>query len=177
MKAKVLILVLCAFAVAVFSLPAGAQPPMPKPGPEHELLKKFEGEYDASMSFMGQESKGVAKYKMGLGGFWLMMHYNGDFGGSKFEGAGAWGYDPTKKKYVSTWVDSMSPSIMLMEGAFDKEGTTYTETGEGPGPDGKPQKMKSVYDLKDKDMIIFTMYNVMGDKDQEAFKITFKRKK
>ena len=41
------------------------------------------------------------------GGFWLLLDYKGDFGGMKFEGKGATGYDPNKKKYVSTWVDSM----------------------------------------------------------------------
>ena len=64
-----------------------------------------------------------------------------------------------------------------MEGEFSKDGKTYTEAGEGPGPDGKLQKMKSVCDFKDKDTIIFTMYQVEAGKDQEMMKITYKRKK
>jgi hypothetical protein len=114
---------------------------------------------------------------MSLGGFWLLVEYTGDFGGDKFEGKGATGYDMTKKKYVTAWIDSMGPTLMVMEGSFDKEGKTYTEAGEGPGPDGKPQKMKSVYEFKDDDNMVFTMYNVADGKDQEAFKITYKRKK
>src|SRR5262249_35902359 len=147
-----------------------------KPGPEHEKLKKLEGEWDATVAFAGSESKATASYKMTLGGFWLTHDFKGEFAGMKFEGKGTTGYDPVKKKYVSSWVDSMSPSMMLMEGNYDKDGK-YTETGDGPGPDGKPTKMKSVYDFKDDDNFVFTMYMVADGKDQEAFKITYKRKK
>jgi hypothetical protein len=172
MRTTLLTLVGCCLAL-------GAQPvaAQPKPGPEHEKLKKFEGTWDGTVTLGGAESKGTATYKMGLGGFWLTLDFRGEFGGEKFEGRGTTGYDPIKKKYTSIWVDSMSPSIMFMEGAFNKDGTMYTETGEGPGMDGKPVKMKSVYEFKDKDTILFTMYNVQDDKDQESFKITYKRKK
>jgi len=149
----------------------------PKPGPEHDMLKRFVGEWDAAVNFMGQEEKATAVYKMGLGGFWLTQHFTGDFGGDKFEGRGTTGYDPFKKKYVSTWVDSVSPSMMLMEGAFDKDGKTYTETGEMVGEDGKPGKVKSVFEFPDKDTIVFTMYGVKEGKDQQMMKITYKRKK
>jgi hypothetical protein len=166
-------------AVVGCCLVLGAQPvaAQPKPGPEHEKLKKFEGVWEGTVNFGGAESKGTATYKLGLGGFWLTLEFKGEFGGEKFEGRGTTGYDPMKKKYVSAWVDSMSPVIMFMEGAFNKDGTTYTETGEGPGMDGKPVKMKSVYEFKDKDTLLLTMYMVADDKDQEMFKINYKRKK
>jgi len=176
MKTRALILVLSCFVLGAFASVVAAQAP-PKPGPEQDMLKKFEGEWDATANFGGNESKGNASYKMGLGGLWLLMDYKGEFAGAKFEGRGATGYDPAKKKYVTTWIDSMSPSVLLMEGAFDKEGKTYTETGEGPGMDGKPMKMKSTYEFKDNDTIIFIMYGVMDGKDQQMFKITYTRKK
>ena len=157
--------------------PAGAQPGLPKPGPEHEMLKKFEGQWDATVSFAGGESKGTAHYKLGLGGFWLQLHFKGDFGGATFEGTGLTGYDPRKKKYVSSWADSMEPGLMVMEGAFDKDGKTFTEAGEGPGMDGKLHKMKSVYNFKDKDTIVFTMYQEADGKDQQMMQITYKRAK
>jgi hypothetical protein len=149
---------------------------MPKPGPEHALLKKFAGDWDATVSFPGGESKATSRSAVVLGGFWLITNFRGEFGGAKFEGRGTMGYDPRKKKYVSTWVDSMSPSLLVMEGSFDKDGKTYTETGEGPGPDGKPSKMKSVYEFKD-DGLVFTMYTVAEGKDQQMLKIVYKRKK
>jgi hypothetical protein len=163
-------------AVSLRGTPAAAQGGPPKPGPEHEMLKKFEGQWNATVTGPGGESKATASYKVGLGGFWLQLHFKGDFAGTPFEGRGITGYDPLKKKYVSSWADSMEPHLTLMEGAFDKEGKTFTETGEATGMDGKATKMKSVYEFKDKDTIVFTMYRVEGGKDEQMFQITYKRK-
>jgi Protein of unknown function (DUF1579) len=168
---------LCAFVlVALGALPAAGQAPA-KPGAEHEKLRKFEGEWDAKVSFAGGESNATATYKVGLGGFWLQSHFKSEFGGMPFEGRGLTGYDPHKKKYVSTWADSMEPYLTVMEGNFAADGKTFTETGEGVGHDGKPQKMKSVYEFKDKDSIVFTMYKVADGKDEQMMQITYKRKK
>jgi hypothetical protein len=174
MRSTLLSLVFCGLVLA--TLPLSAQPPAPpKPGPEHELLKKFEGTWDATVSAMGKESKATATYKLDLGGFWLTEDFKGTFEGQKFEGRGTIGFDPIKKKYVASWVDSMSPSLFVLEGTFDKDGKTLTETGEGP-MEGKMTKMKNVYEFKDKDTIIFTMYSIQDGKDQQMFRITYKRK-
>jgi hypothetical protein len=168
---------LCAcVATALGSAPAAAQEAY-KPGPQHEMLKKFEGQWDATVAFGGSEAKASASYKLGLGGLWLLLHFKADFGGMPFEGRGVTGYDPHKKKYVSSWVDSMAPSMTVMEGSFSNEGKTFTESGEGIGPDGKLQKLKSVYDFEGQDKIVFTMYQVADGKDQEMMKITYVRKK
>lgn len=147
----------------------------PKPGPEHALLKKMEGAWDATMNFGGMESKGTSVYKMELGGLWLSSTFEGEFGGMKFSGKGLDGYDPVKKKFVGVWVDSMSTAPMLMEGTHDKEKNTTTMTGEGPGPDGKPTKYKAVNVMKDNNTMLFSMY--MGDGKEPAFVITYKRRK
>jgi hypothetical protein len=168
---------LCAFVlVALGVAPAAGQAPA-KPGPEHEKLQKFEGDWDATVSLGGGESKATCTYKLGLGGFWLQSHFKADFGGMPFEGRSLTGYDPHKKKYVSTWADSMEPQLTVMEGKFADDGKSYTETGESVGRDGKTQKLKSVYDFKDKDTFVFTMYKVEGGKDQQLMQITYKRKK
>ena len=160
------------------AVPAAGQPPAAKPGPEHELLKeKFVGDWDVTVAFGGMQAKASATYKMDLGGFWLTEQFRGDFGGQKFEGRGTLGYDPARKKYVATWIDSMSPTLLVLEGAFDKDNKTLTETGEGPGMDGKLTKLKNVYEFPDKDTIVFTMSSVGGGKDQEMMKLTYKRKK
>src|SRR5688572_10958702 len=56
---------------AVLAGSAGAQEP-PKPGPEHQLLKKREGAWDTVTKAGGMEIKGVITYKMELGGLWLV---------------------------------------------------------------------------------------------------------
>jgi hypothetical protein len=169
-------LVLCA-AVA---LPVGAvrAQQAAKPGPELEKMKALEGVWDATAKFGDMESKGTMTMKMDLGGMWLSSAFEGEFGGQKFSGKGFESYDPTKKKYVNVWVDSMSNTPMIMEGSFDKDGKVLTYTGEGPGEDGKLTKMKTTIELKDKDNMVFKMYGVGKDgKDAEMFTITYKRKK
>ena len=140
---------LFAFALVALGLTPATARAQPKPGPEHEMLKKFEGDWNATVAF----------------------------GGGTFEGRGLTGYDPHKKKYVSTWADSVAPHLMVMEGSFAADGKTFTETGEGMGPDAKLQKLKSVYEFKDKDTIVFTMYKVADGKDEQMMQITYKRKK
>jgi hypothetical protein len=162
-----------AAVVAVPSARAQA-PEFPKPGPEHEVLKKLEGTWDATMKGMGGESKGTMTYKMDVGGLWLTSNFEGDFGGQKFHGKGFDSYDAGKKKYVGVWIDNMITTPMLMEGTYDKEKKAMTLTGEGPSPAG-PTKFKSVTHFKDDDNILFEMF--MGDSKEPGFTITYKRKK
>jgi hypothetical protein len=149
---------------------------MPKPGKEHELLKKMEGTWDVTTKMGGQESKGTATYKMDLGGFWLLSTFEGEFGGAKFSGKGTDGYCPIKKKYTATWTDSMSPSMVVLEGTYDEKAKTLTLTGEGPDMmTGKMAKYKSVTTLTDADSMVFSMY--MGDAKEPAFVMNYKRAK
>jgi hypothetical protein len=165
----------CAVAAAVLVAPAATAQEFPKPGPEHEVLKKMEGNWDLVMKFGGMETKGTVTYKMELGGLWLTGNLESEIFGTKFQGKSLDGYDATKKKYVGVWVDSMSNSPMFMEGTFDKEKKTLTMTGDGPGMDGKPTKFKAVSIMPDDNTINFSMY--MGDGKEPAFTITYKRKK
>ena len=166
---------LCAFALAVLAAPAVQAQEAPKPGPEHELLKKHVGTWDLTMKFDGMATKGKVTYKMDLGGLWLVSDLESELFGAKFQGKGLDTYDPAKKKYVSVWVDSMSASPMVLEGTYDKAKKTLTMTGEGPGMDGKPTKYRSVSVMPDDDTTEFAMY--VGDGKEPAFTITYKRRK
>ena len=71
----------------LLSSAAAAQdmPPMPKPGPEHELLKMDEGTWDAviEMSPPGapvMTSKGTEIATVGCGGLCLITKFDGDMG-------------------------------------------------------------------------------------------------
>ena len=168
--------VLCT-AGLLLSAGARAQEPF-KPGPEHELLKKHAGAWDADVDFAGNKSKGVMTFKMELGGLFLTSSFKGEFLGQPFEGRGMDTYDPLKKKFVSVWADSMGPSILVMEGTYDKESKSLTYTGEGPGMDGKMTKWKSVSKLVDDDTINFTYFVPDKDgKEQKLMTINYKRKK
>jgi hypothetical protein len=148
---------------------------MPKPGKEHEFLKKAEGTWEVITKMSGTESKGTATYKMDLGGFWLQSTFEGEMFGAKFTGKSVEGFCPIKKKYTSTWTDSMSPSLIVMEGTYDEKTKTMTQTGEGPGMDGKLTKLKSITEYTDANTMKFSMY--MGDEKEPAFVMAYTRKK
>jgi hypothetical protein len=166
-----------ALAVLVGTARLTAQQPEVKPGPEHEKLKEAEGTWDATIKSMGGDSKGTLACKIGLGGLWLLEHFTSDFGGMTFEGRGATSYDPTKKKYVNIWIDSMSTSPMVSEGNYDKKTKTMTMVGNMPMPDGKSTKITMTTVAKDADTKTFTMKTAGPDgKDLEMLHITYKRR-
>ena len=132
--------------------------PVPKPTPEHELLAKGVGTWDATIKSWMQGpqsepsvSKGVEISKLMPGGLWILTEFHGKFGDMAFHGQGQSGYDPGKKKYIGTWVDSMAPTIMIMEGDYDPQTKTMTMTSKGVEPNGKPYDAKMVEVHKDKD--------------------------
>jgi hypothetical protein len=151
----------------------------PKPGPEHAHLKAMEGVWDAEMVMPdGTKSMGTMTYKMEVGGLWLTSDFKGEFGGAEFTGKGFDSYDAKKKKYVGIWIDSMITSPLIMEGEMDEKTHTLTMHTEGPGPDGKLQKLKLVTKMPDKDHIHHEMFMPGPDgKEISGFKINYTRKK
>jgi len=164
---------LAGVALLILLPSAPAQEP-PKPGKEHDQLKRLAGTWDAESEF----GKGAMTYKMDLGGLWLTGEFEGEFGGTKFQGKSLETYDPATKKCRSVWVDSFSTTPRIMEGNWDKDNKVMTLTGEGPGQEGKATKYKSVTEIKDTDTVTFSLLMVEKDgKEQSLVKITYKRKK
>lgn len=159
------------FALAVNA--SRAQEP-PKPGPEHDLLKKMEGSWDIVMKAGGTEMKGSVTNKMDLGGLWLASAMKCEFPGGAFEGRGMDTYDAAKKKYITVWIDSMGTQPMIMEGTYDKEKKVLTMVGEGPGMDGKSAKWKSLSKMTDDKNMTFEMF--VGDAKEPMFTVTYKKK-
>jgi hypothetical protein len=181
---------LSVMAVLFGSPAAGLAQEFPKPGPEHELLKQLEGEWDAHTKLMepgkpAEESKGTYTAKMDVGGLFLVTDFKGKMFGQPFRGHGISGYNPHKKKYTGVWVDSMSPAIYQTEGTFDKAGKVLTDIMEGPDPmTGKTMKMRMTTEIKDKDQIVFRIFSFPEEgkddkdgKEQLMIEITYTRKK
>jgi len=164
---------------------AGAQamPPMPKPGPEHAILKQEEGTWDATVEMWPAPgappavSKGVETSTMGCGGLCLITDFKGDMMGSAFTGHGVSTYDGAKKKYSGVWIDSMSTGLSQMEATYDSAKKVMTGNMEGPDMTGKMMKMKSVTEYKEGGTRVFTMYNVGADgKESPGMRITYKKR-
>lgn len=121
-------------------------------------------------------STGTSVRKSPLGGFWLIDNFQATLMGAPFRGQGTTGYDPVKKKYVGTWVDSMTPSLMIIEGNYDKTGKILTMEGMGLGYDGQPALTRLVTTEKDNNTHIFEMLMKMPDgKFMNSMTITYKR--
>ena len=155
---------------------------MPVPGAEHKQLAAGAGTWDAVLETMGPDgkaaqSKGVSERRVGPGGFWLIDDFKADMMGMPFTGHGVLGYDPVRKVYVQSWVDAMTPILMTMEGTFDKAGKVLTMTGMGPGPDGKPVKMRLTTTMTDANTEVFEMFSAGPDgKEMRMLKITYTRR-
>jgi len=152
--------------------------PTATPGPEHAVLKRLEGTWNATVKMGDSETPGTATYKLECSGLWLVSDFRSEFGGQPFQGRGLDSYDPAKKKYVSVWVDSMTTRPLLLEGEFDKAKKTLTMTGEGPGMDGKPAKYRNTTHIPDDDHLTFTMFLTGADgKETKVMTIEYVKKK
>lgn len=180
------------FAVALVILsaaPAAAQsggqvPPMPKPGPEHAVLKMDVGTWDAVVEMTPapgapvQKSKGVEVNTLGCSGLCLISDFKGDMMGTPFHGHGTVVWDPAKKAYVGSWTDSMSTGLALGQSTYDPATKKWAGWMEGPDMTGKIVKSRSVSEWKDANTRVFTMYGPGPDgKEIEVMKITSTRRK
>lgn len=179
--------VLAGASLGVWLVPAAlaqeGAPPMPRPGPEHEVLKQDVGTWDATVEMMepGKPpvvSKGAETVTLLEGGLWTVTDFKSTMMGQPFHGHGTSGFDPVKKKYVSTWVDSMSAGIYLGEATYEPKTKTLKGHMEGPDPSGNTMKMNQTVEWKDPDTRVFTMYLTGPDgKDVPMMRITYKRRK
>lgn len=176
-----------AVGAALLAAQAAAQQamPMPKPGPEHAVLKQDEGTWNAVVEmFMGPgapptTSKGVETNVVGCGGLCLISDFKGELApGQAFHGHGTSAWDPAKKKYVGSWTDSMSNGIAMSEATYDSAARTMTGYMEGPDASGKMARMKSVVEYKDANSRVFTMYMPGPDGNEvPGMRITYTKRK
>ena len=181
---KLRLLIASALLLVPISSQAQEMPDMPKPVKEHEWLAQLAGEWESTMKCEAEpgktvEGKSSEKARM-LGGFWIVSDGKGEMMGNAFSSILTLGYDPEKKKFVGTWVDSMTSIMWTYTGTLDEATNTLTLETEGPNPmePGKTAKFKEVIVLKDKDHKTFTS-NIQGEdgKWKEMMTATSTRKK
>jgi uncharacterized protein DUF1579 len=78
---------------------------------------------------------------------------------TQFQGRGQFGFDPIKKKYVGTWIDSMSTILSVLEGEYDSKTKTMIYVGGGYDPARKSKfTQKMVTTMKDDGTRVFSLY-------------------
>jgi hypothetical protein len=156
----VLLLVLAGLVAVAADQPK--LPTMPAPVKEHAWLQQLVGEWEteATMTEPGQPPqvcKGSETVRA-LGGFWIVAESKMDVGGQTMNGVLTLGYDPEKKSFVGTWVDSMTSNLWKYDGSVDEGGKVLTLNTRGPCPmmGGKMTTFKERMELTDKDHRVFT---------------------
>jgi hypothetical protein len=141
-----------------------AQPPANQgPTKEHEWLNQFIGQWTSQSEATikpGQApmtTKGRMSSRM-LGKLWVVSDVSFDMDGTLMSAIQTIGYDPAKKKYVGTWVDSMMNHLWQYEGSVDETGKILTLEAEGPdltSPD-RTTTFRDAYEFKSRDHIVVT---------------------
>ncbi len=146
-------------------------------GPEHKVLESWTGVFDATVKVYFPDptkpsaSKGVMTRTMILGGNFLQESYQGEFFGAPFSGMGVIGFNNVKKKFTTTWFDSTSTSMMLMEGTYDEKTKTLTMVGDDYEPNTKKKmKARDVLKITGADTQTFEMFR-LPDGETKEFKI------
>src|SRR5688500_9706269 len=112
------------------------------------------------------------------GGRFLASTYEGTMAGKPFHGRGLMGYDNAKKRYVATWIDTISTGIMYSEGTVDAAGKVFTMLSEQKDPvSGKTEKMKEVTTIVDADTHRHEMYVLTDGQEFKTLDITYRRVK
>ena len=155
------------------------------PGPEHQLLAKSDGTFDAEVTMWMNEgsapmvSKSSCTNKMVYGGRYQQSTFKGDFGGMPFEGTSVTGYDKAEKMFVSTWMDNMSTGIMTMKGTWDEAAKAINFKGKMICPaNGIECEMREVYKIVDDNTQIMEMYgpDMKTGKEYKNMEIKLTRK-
>jgi len=155
----------------------------PQATSDHKRLARQVGVWDAALEYLDfntgrpARSKGTSVRKQPLGPLWLVDSFQAEVMGMPFQGMGTTGYDPAKQKLVGTWVDSMTPSLLVVEGSWDAAGKVMTLSGTGVGQDGEPAKTTLRTTVKSDDEHVFEMFTQLPDgKDVKLMTITYTRR-
>ena len=96
-----------------------------EPQKEHQWLQKLVGEWTYEGEATMEPGEPPAKMTgtesvRSLGGLWILAEVQGEMpGGGVATTMMTLGYDPQKRRYVGTWIDSMMTRLWVYEGALD----------------------------------------------------------
>jgi hypothetical protein len=154
------------------------------PGGPHKLLATLAGTWTTrTRAWMEpdkppMEGTGTCEQKMFLDGRYLQQEYTGEMMGSPFTGINLIGYDNHTKKYVSTWIDSMSTGIYYFEGTASPDGKTITQESSYDDPIRGPMAWRSVTRVVDDNTLEYEMYlTPKGGKEEKMMEMTVTRKR
>ncbi len=152
------------------------------PGPHHKAFEKRVGEWDAVIKLWagpGAEpmmSEGKCTYEIVLGGRFLTQQMEGTIMGMPFVGMGISGFDKTKGKHTSFWIDSAGTASVYSEGeCSDHCMKEWYETTTVDPLSGTKNEIKMVTLIKDENSHVFEWYTKMGEEYVKTMEIAYTR--
>lgn len=152
------------------------------PGAEHKVLEGWVGTWNAKvkMNVPGQpsaESAGTAVITSLYGGRYVKEEFSSDMMGMPFQGTAVTGFDNVSKKFVGTWIDSMSTGIAHVEGWWDAASSSFKYDMSYNDPvTGKIKKSKMNVKVVDKNSHVSEFMDEMDGKWVTTMEITYTRK-
>jgi Protein of unknown function (DUF1579) len=149
------------------------------PGLAHKSLNHFVGEWKADVKMWMEpgaapkESQGSSSTRWILNGHFLEEEFKGEMAGKPFYGRWLIGYDNTKQKFNSVWVDDCSTSMSFTEGTGENDNKVITLEGKTvcSRTGRKDLPLKQVFRIESPDKHVVEMF-VEGKKNLE---ITYTR--
>ena len=153
------------------------------PGEPHKLFASLAGTWTTKTKEWMEpgkpptESTGTAEMKMLLDGRFLQQEFTSQMMGQPFSGIGIDGYDKLRKRYVTTWIDTMGTGIFQMEGTASADGKTITLKGRHDEPGGGQMTHRAVWKIVDGNTQTFDMYGThKHGKEMKMLEIAYTRK-
>jgi len=150
------------------------------PGPAHEALAAFEGNWKAEVKCWmepGGEpnvSQATSKAHWIFGRRFLEEEFHGEMMGKPFTGRCLLGFDNTKQKFSSVWIDDMSTAVFASEGKGENGNKVITLEGKAScaatGQTDVP--MKQIFRVISSDKHVLEMYR----DGRKSMEITYSRK-
>ena len=157
-------------------------PQMPQPTKEHHLLLNHVGNWRVECTYFMDPShppfEVVASETIEMvGHFWSQSRFKADMGEFVLEGSATMGFDPDKRKWVSTWIDNANPTLFHVEGDLDEDAGVLEMVGRGPSPvDEEETTYRTVEKAIDQNTRTLDMYVTLPTGDElQMFSYTYHR--
>jgi hypothetical protein len=144
---------------------------MSKPETEHDWLQQLVDEWTYEHQMPTEPGKPAQTFAgsetvRSLGRLWVVADGRGDMpGGGTATMLLTLGYDPTRKRFVGTWVGSMMTQLWVYDGWLNEARNVLTLETEGPSctEEGKLTKFREIIELKDRDTRTFRSTTLGAD--------------
>lgn len=126
-------------------------PPPAQPTKEHEWLQHFVGDWTFSSECnMGPDAPPLkvsgSETVKALGGLWILGEGRIEMDGETMHTRLTLGYDPQRKAFVGTWIDTMQTHLWHYRGQLDAQRKVLTLETEGPSF-ADPTQMAKFHDI------------------------------